>query len=168
MGSRPGRTKPRVWWSVLWAAVAASIAVVGIPVFLIQPFRTQSETALAVSFALRTAAPILTTIAVVLTAVAAWRLGRTLSGVRRAIPLAGLLVAAGSAWFARQNHFEWMFRPLPKAGFVHAGQATFLEPDDLVLGVAVNGDAAAYPVNQVAYHHVINDEVGGIPIAVTY
>ena len=38
----------------------------------------------------------------------------------------------------------------------------------MVLGVVVNGDAVAYPVNQLAYHHVINDEVGGVPIVATY
>ncbi len=39
---------------------------------------------------------------------------------------------------------------------------------DMVLGVVVNGDAAAWPVNQLAYHHVVNTEVGGVPIAATY
>jgi hypothetical protein len=38
----------------------------------------------------------------------------------------------------------------------------------MVLGVVVNGDAAAWPVNQLAYHHVVNTEVGGVPIAATY
>jgi hypothetical protein len=30
------------------------------------------------------------------------------------------------------------------------------------------GDAAAWPVNQLSYHHVVNTEVGGVPIAATY
>ena len=39
---------------------------------------------------------------------------------------------------------------------------------DMVLGVDLNGDVAAWPVNQLSYHHVVNTEVGGIPIAATY
>jgi hypothetical protein len=79
-----------------------------------------------------------------------------------------IAMVTASAWFARQNHFEWMFAPLAEAGYVRAAAADFVRPNDLVLGVVVNGEAVAYPVNQVAYHHVINDEVGGVPIAVTY
>jgi hypothetical protein len=38
----------------------------------------------------------------------------------------------------------------------------------MVMGIVSNGVAMAYPVNQVAYHHVVNDTVGGVPIAATY
>jgi len=34
--------------------------------------------------------------------------------------------------------------------------------------VELNGEAVAYPVRQMAYHHVINDVVGGKPITATY
>jgi len=29
-------------------------------------------------------------------------------------------------------------------------------------------DARAYPISQMAYHHILNDVIGGVPIAVTY
>ncbi len=29
-------------------------------------------------------------------------------------------------------------------------------------------DSRAYPIRELAYHHVVNDTVGGVPIAVTY
>jgi hypothetical protein len=32
----------------------------------------------------------------------------------------------------------------------------------------VNGDAVAYPVRQMAYHHLLNDAVGGVPVVSTY
>jgi hypothetical protein len=41
-------------------------------------------------------------------------------------------------------------------------------PDELVLGVAINGEARAYPVDLLAQHEIVNDVVGGQPIAVTY
>lgn len=160
--------KPGMWWGLLVAAVVVSVAVVGVPVFLIQPFRDQSEADLALSHAMRAASSLVTVATLLVAAVAAWNLGRTLAGWRRAVPLAALLLVAMTAWFARQNHFEWMFAPLPNGSYVRAAQADFVRPDDLVLGVVLNGDAVAYPVNQLAYHHVVNDEVGGVPIAATY
>ena len=51
---------------------------------------------------------------------------------------------------------------------VPAGQASWVEAGDTVLAVAFNGDVAAYPVRQVAYHHIVHDVVGGVPVAVTY
>ncbi len=38
----------------------------------------------------------------------------------------------------------------------------------LVLGVAIHGQACAYPINIIGYHHQVRDTVGGVPIMVTY
>ena len=38
----------------------------------------------------------------------------------------------------------------------------------LVIGVALNGDARAYPIEIIAYHHQVRDTVGGVPVMVTY
>jgi len=43
--------------------------------------------------------------------------------LRRWSPIVTLVV---SVWFARQNHFEWMFNPLPDAAFVSANEASFV------------------------------------------
>jgi len=45
--------------------------------------------------------------------------------------------------------------------------ATF-RPDDEVLGFVVNGRSRAYGVRALSYHHVVNDQIGEQPIAVTY
>jgi hypothetical protein len=44
----------------------------------------------------------------------------------------------------------------------------FIIPDDPVIGVVINGEAMAYPTRLLAWHQVVNDEVGGEPILVTY
>jgi hypothetical protein len=41
-------------------------------------------------------------------------------------------------------------------------------PHEMVLGVEVGGDARAYPIGLLAQHEIVNDTVGGQPIAVTY
>ena len=61
-----------------------------------------------------------------------------------------------------------MFKPLPNAAFAKVNDARFVSEGDMVLSVELNGDAAAYPIRQVAYHHVVQDTIGGIPVLVTY
>jgi hypothetical protein len=91
---------------------------------------------------------------------------RRVLGGASAVLLVGL--AAGLAWFSFQNHFEWMFRPLEGARFTAAGDAAFVADAEPVMAVAVGGDAAAFPVRQLAYHHIVQDTVGGVPLVVTY
>jgi hypothetical protein len=38
----------------------------------------------------------------------------------------------------------------------------------MVIAVEIAGDAVAYPVRQMAYHHLVNDVVGGRPVVSTY
>ena len=42
------------------------------------------------------------------------------------------------------------------------------DPDELVLGVEINGDARAYSVPLLSRHEIVNDVVGGKTIAVTW
>ena len=52
--------------------------------------------------------------------------------------------------------------------FVTAGAVDFLRDDDLVLGVVVNDDARAYSARVLQRHEIVNGEIGGEAIAVTY
>ncbi|MHB1155243.1 MAG: DUF3179 domain-containing (seleno)protein [Phycisphaerales bacterium] len=40
--------------------------------------------------------------------------------------------------------------------------------DDAVIGVSINGDDRAYPIRYLNWHEIINDTVGGVPVAVTF
>jgi hypothetical protein len=44
----------------------------------------------------------------------------------------------------------------------------YLEDSDLVLGLNINGDVRAYPLQILVWHEIVNDKLGGIPITVTY
>lgn len=44
----------------------------------------------------------------------------------------------------------------------------FAVPGDRVIGVELNGESRAYPLQLMNVHEIVNDIVGGIPIAVTY
>jgi hypothetical protein len=38
----------------------------------------------------------------------------------------------------------------------------------MILAVQYGTDARAYPIREMAYHHILNDVMQGVPIAVTY
>ena len=42
------------------------------------------------------------------------------------------------------------------------------QDDDLVIGLVLDGDARAYPVRLLSSHEIVNDVVGGRPVAVTW
>ncbi|PYQ57083.1 MAG: hypothetical protein DMF53_23640 [Acidobacteria bacterium] len=58
--------------------------------------------------------------------------------------------------------------PLDHAPLVRERAATYLKPDDLVLGVEIAGDARAYPLSILERHAVANDTIDRIPVAVAW
>jgi len=157
----------RQLWCLLLIGVALALVTVLVPALVIQPFRPQSPRGLEISFFLKRLSPIFTIAALLACLAIVVKLWRGARWSRIALILL-LIPAMLSAWFARQNHFEWMFNPLANAGYVSATVATFVADADLVMAVARNGEAAAYPIRQLAYHHLVQDTVGGVPIVVTY
>jgi hypothetical protein len=148
--------------------ILAAVALIAIPMWVIRPFVPQTASGVALAYACRRWAPwatLLALIAGLVLAVRLWRGGRWWS---RALLILALVPLAGAAWASRQNVFEKMFAPLPDPRFARAAEADWMKDGDLVLGVERNGEAVAYPVLQLAYHHVVMDEVGGFPVAATY
>jgi hypothetical protein len=164
-----GKFKYSGAWITLLAIALAIIVMTAIPVLKIQPFAPQTDEALQISYLLKSWLPILTIISLVVSAaliVYIWRNSKRWFELSFLIvPFAVLIICA---WFARQNHFEWMFNPLDQANFAKASETNFVSDDDMVLAVKINGEAVAYPVRQMAYHHVVADVVGGKPITATY
>ena len=53
--------------------------------------------------------------------------------------------------------------------FVSADEANkFLNDNELVLGINLNGDKKAYPFQILVWHEIVNDVVGNKPVAITY
>lgn len=166
MSIKPGY---RAAWFASFAIAIAVFAMVAIPVYLIQPFAPQTERALQISYFLRSWSPVVTLVlalAAVVLAIFIWKNSKRWFG--RAALIVPLFVVFVFTWFARQNHFEWMFNPLGQAKFARVAEADFVADKDMVLAVKINGDAVAFPVRQMAYHHVAQDVVGGTPITATY
>jgi len=156
-------------WAILVLVVLAGLAVVLIPVWIIRPFEPQSRQGLELSFILRSWSQTVTLItSAVALALAIWLWPYAHRWWRKSFLVAILVIGLLSTWFARQNHFEWMFNPLTNAAYAQVSDASFAAGTDMVLAVENNGEAVAYPVRLLAYHHVVQDIVGGVPIVATY
>lgn len=46
--------------------------------------------------------------------------------------------------------------------------ADWINDSDVVVGVEINGDARAYPIRIIAWHEMVNDTIGGIPVSLAY
>ena len=86
---------------------------------------------------------------------------------RRVVLCVVMILVAFSTVMARLNYFEWMFHPVDDARFETEVESK-LDKSEMILAVRLGSDARAYPILQMAYHHVLNDVVSGVPIAVTY
>jgi hypothetical protein len=165
---RKSQRRSSLW---LWAAFSvcgfAAIILFFVPAFIIRPFRHQSPHALLLAVALRQRAPVgtlLAAIAAFLIAVALWR---TATRWRKTLLVSTLLLVTISAVMARMNYFEWMFHPIAAPGFAAEAESK-LDAGEMIMAVRLGSDARAYPLTELAYHHILNDVVNGVPIAVTY
>jgi len=152
---------------IFWTLVLIGFALFFVPAFIIRPFRYQSPGALHLALVFRQIAPIGTIVAACGVLVVAVRSWRGASRRQRVLLTLGSLLVIASATMARLNYFEWMFHPVQQPGFEKADDVK-LDAGEMVLTVTINGEARAYPVREMAYHHIVNDVVGGVPIAATY
>ncbi len=151
---------------VLLTAVPVGLYVYNL--LLLRPFVRQTPGDVTAAYLLRTWNPLILLVALALAAslgAILWRgaswLGR--GGIVLSLLLLGVTLAA-----ARFNHFEDMFHPLEENRHVTVAEVDFLTGEDMVMGVTVGDESRAWPVGILAYHHIVNDEVGGVPLVATY
>lgn len=101
---------------------------------------------------------------VLLGAPAAWRT----AGWRKWLTPASLVVAAALTYMANfVMAADQMFRQ-PTALVMQPVARNSVATDRLVVGIDVNGDARAYPLQFIGYHHQVRDKVGGEEVLVSY
>lgn len=162
------KTTRRLLWLALVFVVLGAFAWVFIPVWTIQPFKAQTAEDLNLAYTLRSWSKVFTLAALVVAALVVALLWRGTRWWTKAALVLLLVPVVAVTWFARQNHFEWMFNPLPVSAYVAADKVDFVADDEMVLAIEVKNDAVAYPIRQLAYHHVVQDTVGGLPVVSTY
>jgi hypothetical protein len=81
------------------------------------------------------------------------------------IPL--LLVLAISYFLNFEMTADKMFRQ-PEGLTFKPREGNLLKDSSIVVGVENNGQVKAYPIRFIAYHHQVQDSVGGKPLIITY
>lgn len=95
---------------------------------------------------------------------AIWRM----RGWRRGAAAGVLLAVAAFAWVVNfRMSADHMFLQPRTLHMVTSAENT-VALDRLVVGVEVNGEARAYPLQYIGYHHQVRDTVGGSPVMVSY
>jgi hypothetical protein len=158
----------RFWlFSLLMLSAAGAIFLVVYPLTIIQPFKRQDpvhlQRALLV-FRIAPGAALALAALALLAVVLLWKKVRIWQRVACVILLVLTSVAAG---LSRVDVFELMFHPAGAPKFL-AIEDTRTAPDEMVIAVALKGQAHAYPIREMGYHHVINDWIGGDPVVATY
>ncbi|PJK29451.1 DUF3179 domain-containing protein [Minwuia thermotolerans] len=58
--------------------------------------------------------------------------------------------------------------PIDEPEFRPVGEIEGLEDAQPVMGLIVDGEAKAYPLSVLMWHEIVNDEIAGVPVAVTF
>ncbi len=157
------------WILLLLACLAVSLVAVAYPIYVIRPFRAQGARELAAALVVSRYGPVLTAflaLVAVAAAIANWRASAPMS--RRTLVAAGAMLVCILAVAAHANVYELLlFHPLEHPVFA-AVHDVKLDDDDKLIVVKIGGSARAYPIREMAYHHVVNDVVGGTALAATY
>jgi hypothetical protein len=156
-----------ILWFLFIPFALAGMVLFFVPAFIIRPFRHQTPSALALAMSLRQRAPLGTVVAALVCLMLGLILWSAASKSRKFILASVMVLVAFAAVMSRLNYFEWMFHPIDTAQFESAS-ASKLEKGEMVLAIRYGSDARAYPIREMAYHHVLNDVVAGVPVAVTY
>ncbi len=157
----------RVLMYVVCLLGAGNLALVAIPYEVVRPSRVLSRSGLLFGLAIWRSASVLAplfALAAALCLVALWnRAG--IGG--RAVATVAACVAVAAAALAGKNLAQRDFDPLFSPRYLPPAQAK-VDPDDLVLAVGRGSQARAYPIRMMVIHHIVNDVIAGVPVAVTY
>ena len=159
----------KLLWLALLLMMIATLALVIMPVLIIPPSEGQTPEQVKLAYTLRHWSPMATLLLTLFGFGAALQLWRgKASWWRRSMLILLLLPMLAGVFASRYSPYTLAFKPLPNPEFIGNDQVDFVEDHEMMLAVEINGEAAAYPLRQVGFHHVINDVVGDTPIAVTY
>jgi len=163
-------TSRTVRFLALGAAALAliSLACFAFPLYVIRPFRHQGSTELAVALFVKQIGPWVGICCVALVSVLAILSWPRIRGwVPRSLMIFTVALTIGGAYLSRLNVYELMFHPIGEPQFQTSQEAS-IDKDDMVIAVRLGGLSRAYPVREMAYHHIVNDTVGAEPIVATY
>jgi hypothetical protein len=145
-----------------------SLACFAFPMYVIRPFRYQGGAELAGALFIKQIGPWLSAVCAALCILIAVRFRNHLRPwPLRATAIASVLLGLLGTVLTHVNVYELMFHPIDSPA-VEPAQEAKIDGDDMVIAVDMHGEARAYPIRQMAYHHLVNDILAGQPIVSTY
>ncbi|MBK9168239.1 MAG: DUF3179 domain-containing protein [Bryobacterales bacterium] len=153
----------RVALSLLVASAAVSLAFIGLTLLASVPPAPQTPATLRWAYQAKGVADWGAGLSLILAlagAALAWK-------ARRRLAILVLLLAAIGTAAAARGWIEWIFPP-PRALGLDPVAKSDLDPADRVLAIRIGNEARLYPVRYLAYHHLVNDTLGGEPILPSY
>jgi hypothetical protein len=95
-------------------------------------------------------------------------ISRAFQSTRKRLPVAASVMAIVVVWvFNFQMTAERMFEQ-PRSLSFNQRAKNKVDEDSIVIGVEHDGEAKAYPIRFLVYHHQVQDTVGGKPFMITY
>lgn len=138
-------------------------------VYFIMPFPgSQQSNTIAVSYWLDQNIWWLRLLLLAAIAYPAFRIIRQRVVWRKALLGLGLLLYGVVFYFFNFRFLAEKMFYQPRIKSFSSSKANKVKEDKLVLGVEINGEAKAYPLQLIGYHHQVRDTVGGQPVMVTY
>jgi hypothetical protein len=151
------------------AAVAFLSVLFGLfPMLIAHPLIEQTPGMLTTAYWVRTVAPVLSLVFVAIFALVLWRIwpktrqNLRILAVLMAIPVVAVVLTSRSLFT------EWFFAPAAGADFVVVRDYSDIADDDMVMGIEVDGKWRAYPIRYLAFHHMLNDQLGSAFLLPTY
>lgn len=159
-------TRLSAWMIAVCAAVALFCLL--FPIYVIRPFRAQGLAELDAALLVMRMRPWITAACAAISGalvVRHWRANLTRTariGMAATAGIAGL-----AAILSHINIYERMFHRVDAPSFESTTDSR-LHADEHVLAIRAGAEARAYPVRALAYHHIVNDELGSVPVVATY
>jgi len=151
----------------VFVSLAASLFFLIFPNYIIRPDRPQNAAALQAALSVLRYQHLAEWLCAACALVAlAFYLRAKPSGRPRGFTIAAAATVVVCAAASQINIYEMLFHPIGKPAFQTARE-TKLDGDEHLLAVNLNG-SRAYPIRTLTYHHIVNDFIDNVPIAVTY
>jgi hypothetical protein len=146
---------------LLIALTILNVALILAPPVVALPPVNQTPAMLAAAHLAHTLSPFTSLALAALAATQVWR--------RRTWRTMTLLaVALGCVALSRINLLERVFAPALNVETSAIGSFHDVRDTDMVIGVVIGEQSRAYPVRYLAYHHMLNDQVGSTALLPTY
>ena len=145
---------------LLIALTILNVALILLPPVVALPPIEQTPAMLGAAHMAQTLAPIVSLLLAALAAVQLWR---------RPVACGALLVIALICLaLSRVNLLERIFAPARDAQTTAIASFHDVRDTDMVIGVIIGDQIRAYPVRYLAYHHMLNDQLGSTALLPTY